>query len=227
MSKPFAWSYSALGRYENCPKQYYHINYKKDVKDEYGDSEAGGEGNAIHAALFKRVTKGHPLPLPLRQYERVAARFAEAVGEKHGELKLALTRDFEPTDFFANDVYLRAIIDLAIVRKTHAIVVDYKTGKVRPDFTQLAMSAAVLAQYMPELETFDLAYVWLKHNNISQQRVVRDDFKKIWADLIPRATRIETARKTDDFPAKPSGLCGYCPVKHCPNWKERQRGEWT
>lgn len=222
MAKPFAWSYSALTRYENCPKQYFHINVKKDIKDEYGDSEAGAEGNAIHAALFKRVTKGHPLPLPLRHYESLAARFASAPGDKHGELKLALNRDFEPTDFFASDVYLRAIIDLAIVRDKHAIVVDWKAGKIKDDFTQLAMSAAVLGQYMPELETFDIAFVWLKHKNISRKSYTKHDLKAIWADLIPRAQRVELALKTTDFPAKKSGLCrGYCPVKQCPNWEAR------
>jgi RecB family exonuclease len=223
MAKPFAWSFSALGRYETCPKQYYHINVKKDVKDEYGDSEAGAEGNAIHQALFKRVTKGDPLPLAFRQFESTAARFAAAAGDKSGELKLALDREFRPTDFFASDVYIRAIIDLLIVRGSHAIVIDWKTGKVKPDFTQLALSAAVLSQYAPEIETFDIAFVWLKHKNVSQERYTKHDFKKIWADLIPRATRVEMAIKTSDFPLKPSGLCGYCPVRQCPEWKERER----
>lgn len=223
MAKDFAWSYSALTRYESCPKQYYHINLKKDVKDEYGDSEAGAEGNAIHQALFKRVVKGNPLPLPLRHFEPMAAKFADAPGEKHGELKLALNRSFEPTSFFADDVYLRSIIDLAIVRGKHAAVFDYKTGKVKDDFTQLAMSAAVLSQCMPELETFDIAFVWLKSKNISRESYTKHDFKSIWADLIPRATKIELAVKTTDFPAKKSGLCrGYCPVKSCPFWKPRE-----
>jgi len=221
MGKPFAWSYSALSRYENCPKQYYEINVAKSVKDEYGDSEAGAEGNEIHAALFKRVVRGNPLPLPYRHFEAIAAQFAATAGEKHGELKLALNRDFQPTDFFASDVYVRVIIDLLIVRGTHAIVIDWKTGKVKPNFTQLSMSAAVLSQFMPELETFDVAFVWLKHKNLSPEKHTKHSLKAVWADLIPRATRIELALKTTDFPAKPSGLCSYCPVTACPHWKSR------
>lgn len=223
MSKPFAWSYSTLNRFENCPKQYYHINVKKDVKDEYGDSDAGNEGNQIHLALFKRVTKGHPLPLPYRHYEALAAKFANTPGDKHGELKLALNRAFKPVDFFANDVYLRAIIDLLIVRGDSAIVVDWKTGKVKPDFTQLAMSAAVLSQSAPEISNFKLAFVWLKHNNISMESYTRDELRSQWATLLPRANRMEDAVKVSEFPMKPSGLCRYCPVKSCPNWEERTR----
>lgn len=222
MSKPFAWSYSALGRYETCPKQYYHINLKKDVKDEYGDSESGAEGNAIHQALFKRVIKGDQLPLPFRYLEKIAARLAATEGEKHGELKLALNRGFQPVGFFDADVWVRAIVDLAIVRGTHAIVIDYKTGKVKPDFTQLAMSAAVLSQWMPEIETFDLAFFWLKHSNVSRESYRKSDFRVVWSDLLQRAAKLETAVKVVEFPMKPSGLCkGYCPVKSCPNWEEK------
>lgn len=221
MSKPFAWSYSALTRYENCPKQYYHIAVAKDVKDEYGDSDAGSEGTAIHLAMYNRVIKGTPLPLHFRHFEPYAAKFADAPGEKHGELKLALNRAFEPTDFFANDVYLRVVIDLLNVRGKHALLVDWKTGKPRPDFTQLAMSAGVVSQLMPEVEEFTTAFVYLKHKNISREVYRREDFKGIWADLIRRAGRIEEARKTTDFPAKESGLCSYCPVKQCPHWKDR------
>lgn len=220
MTKPFAWSYSALARYEQCPKQYYHVNVTKDVKDEFS-SEQGNEGDKIHKALYKRVVKNEPLPLPYRQFEKTAAKLAASPGEKHGELKLALNRQFEPTDYFASDVYLRVIIDLLIVKGTHATVVDYKTGKVKPEFTQLEMSTAVLAQYMPELETFTLSYLWLMHKNLSVKRHTRAELLQIWSNLIPRADKVEKAIKTTDFPAKPSGLCGWCPVKTCPEWYER------
>jgi hypothetical protein len=118
-------------------------------------------------------------------------------------------------------VYVRAIIDLLIVRGNHAIVIDWKTGKVKPEFTQLAMSAAVLSQYMPESDTYDVAFVWLKHKNVSQERYTKADFKRLWSDLIVRANKLEQAIKVVDFPMKPSGLCMYCPVKSCPEWKER------
>lgn len=215
MAKPFAWSFSALTEFENCPKKYYHLKVAKDVKDE--DTQWSGEGKQVHDALFRRVIQGTPLPLGLRVYEDVAQRFAVADGDKHGEIKLALTREFKPTEFFAHDVYIRAIIDLLIVRDKHAIIIDWKTGKVKDDFTQIDMSAAVLSQYMPEVETFTAAYVWLKAKNVSQHTLTRKELTGIWGDLIPRASKVESALATTSFPAKPSGLCKYCPVKQCPN----------
>jgi hypothetical protein len=214
-NKPFAWSFSALTEFENCPKKYFHLKVAKDVKDE--DNQWSGEGKQVHDALFHRVIDGTPLPLATRHLEAIAVKFADAEGDKYGEMKFALTRDFEPTEFFAHDVYIRAIIDLLIVRGTHAIIIDWKTGKVKDDFTQIKMSAAVLSRFMPELQTFTVAYVWLKAKNVSQQNITKQELVGVWSDLIPRAGKIESALKTTSFSAKPSGLCKYCPVKQCPH----------
>lgn len=222
--KPFAWSYSPLTTYELCPKKYFHLYVAEKgtperVKDE--DSSFSADGKFIHDALKKRVIDGVALPLQLRPYEAVAKRFADAKGEKHGEMKLALNRDFEPRDYFAPDVYVRVIIDLAIVQGDTAIVVDWKTGKVKDDPTQMALCAAVLSRWMPEVKTFKTLFVWLQSNNLTPKNYTPDDFPAVWNNLLPRATKIEEARKTTNFPAKPNGLCGWCPVKQCPHYIAR------
>lgn len=215
MSKPFAWSYSALVKYEQCPKQYYHTTVVKDFKE--AKTEQLDYGTRVHEALHKRVVKGTPLPLEFRHLEATASKIAAAEGEKHGELKLALTRDFAPTEFFARDVYVRAIIDLAVVRDNAALVIDYKTGKVKDDFTQLELASAVLSIFMPDIERFRLSFLWLKEKTISTQERTREDLAGIWADLIKRSGAIESALATTTFPAKPSPLCRWCPVQSCPH----------
>ena len=219
MAKSFAWSFSALTRFEQCPKQYYHLNLRKDFKDE--DSEWSLDGQVIHDAMHKRVIKGTPLPLPLRPHEKVAGKFAAAEGEKHGEMKLALNRKFEPVDFFANDVWVRGIVDLLVIRDTTGIVVDWKTGKQKPGFDQLLLTAAIVKQYMPELTAFQLVYVWLKPGTISTTGANDSALRSTWNKFLPRVSAIEAAIQTTSFPAKPSGLCRYCPVRSCPNWKPR------
>ena len=217
--RAFAWSYSALTRFENCPKQYYEINLTKNFKDE--DSEFAAEGKLIHDSMFNRVLKNTPLPLQLRPFEATAAKFAAADGEKHGEMKLALNRDFQPRDFFAPDVYVRVVVDLLIIRGTQAIIVDWKTGKPKDDFTQLKLTAAVLKHYMPELDFFKLLFVWLKHNKVSPKTATNSKLTETWNELLPRVGKIEEAIKTTSFPAKPSGLCKWCPVRTCPHFGER------
>jgi hypothetical protein len=217
--KPFAWSYSALTTYELCPKKYYHLYVAKDVKD--ADSAISAEGKEIHDALKKRVIDGVALPLVMRHFEKTAAKFAAAPGEKHGEMRLALTREFEPCGYFDPTVFVRVVIDLAIVQKETAIVVDWKTGKVKDDPTQMALNAAVLARWMPEIGLFKTVYVWLQSNNLTPKNYSLSMLPAVWNDLLPRAAKIEQARKTTTFPAKENGLCGWCPVKSCPHYKDR------
>lgn len=211
----FAFSFSTVDMYKTCPKKYYHLKVLKDFKD--SDSSFSGEGKEIHDALYQRVVKGTPLPLPLRHMEPMASRFAEKEGEKHGELQLALNRDFEPCDWFAKDTYVRTIIDLLIINGTHALIVDWKTGKVRPKPEQLKLSAAVLARQMPELKTFTLAFVWVKHKEITPLKLELGNLPDVWTDWIEMADEIEAAIKTTDFPAEPTPLCKWCPVKSCPH----------
>jgi len=219
--KPFAWSYSALTTYELCPKKYYHLYVAKDVRD--ADSSFSADGKIVHDAMRARVIDGKPLPLNLRHYEKIAAKFAAAPGEKYGEMKLAINRKFEPCDYFASDVWVRVIIDLAIVQGDSAIVVDWKTGKVKDDPTQMALNAAVLARWMPEISLFKTLFVWLQSNNLTPKNYTVNKFTAVWNDLLPRVAKIEEARKTTTFPAKQGPLCGWCPVKSCPHHVERSQ----
>lgn len=213
--KKFAWSFSALSRYESCPKQYWHMNVSKDVKDE--DSEFAAEGRAIHEALFARCVKGLALPLNLRWLEPVAAKFVGLPGDSSGELKFAMSRNFEPQPYFGSDVFVRVVVDFLNVQGPTALVVDWKTGKVKPDFTQLKLTAAVLSTHLPEIETFKMAYVWVQHKQVSPLVLQKAQLLEVWNDLLPRVAKIEQAIKDTTFPARKSGLCGWCRVAVCPN----------
>lgn len=224
--KPFAWSYSALTTYEQCPKKYFHLYVaEKGSPDRVKDADSGfsAEGKEIHDAMKKRVIDGVTLPLQMRHFEKTAAKFSVAIGEKHGEMKLALTREFEPCGYFDPGVFVRVVIDLAIVqaKPAIAIVVDWKTGKVKDDPTQMALNAAVLSRWMPEIKLFKTVYVWLASNNLTPKNYTVNDFTAVWNDLLPRVAKIEQARKTTTFPAKEGPLCGWCPVKSCPHYKDR------
>ena len=210
------WSYSTLSMFEQCRKKFYHLKVAKDVKD--SDSSFSHEGKEVHDAMYQRVLKGTPLPLPIRHYERWAAAFEKRPGEKHGEMKLCLNNKFEPVDWFAKDAWVRAIVDLLIIDGKTAVIVDWKTGKVRIDWTQLKLAAAVLSRLMPEIEHFKLIFVWLRENQMDIEPLDKADIKEVWNELLPRVKAIEVAKKTTEFPATESGLCRYCPVEQCPHY---------
>ena len=220
MSKPFSFSFSALSTFEQCEKKYYHLYDAKDVKDE--DSEASKDGKEQHIALKARVIDANPLPPGMRHLEALAAKFAAAPGQKYGEMKLAVNSKFQPCAWFAPDTYIRAIVDLLIVQGKTAVIVDWKTGKPKDDFTQMGLTAAVLSKCMPEIELFKTLLVWTQGAKPHSKNYSLSKLEEVWADILPRAGKIQHARNTVVYQAKPSGLCrGYCPVKNCPHYQDR------
>lgn len=215
------WSFSVLSMFEQCAKKYFHIKIQKDAKD--SDSSFSHDGKAVHDAMFKRVIKGVALPLPMRIHEKWAAAFERRKGEKHGEMKLCLNGKFEPVDWFAKDAWVRAIVDLLIIDGDTATVVDWKTGKVRIDWTQLKLTVAILSRLMPEIKKFNMVFVWLKDSKISSESISKDDIKEVWMELLPRVKKIEEAKKTTTFTATDGPLCRYCPVHQCPHWEDWQQ----
>lgn len=212
-----AWSYSRLSNFETCPKKYWHITVRKDVKEPEG--EAIRYGKMVHKALEKRVASNKPLPMNLRHLEKYAAMLAGATGEKLTEQQLAIDKGFEPCDWFSKQVWCRAILDLAIINDSHAVVVDYKTGKINNDFTQLRLAAVMLMLHEPRIQTVDPCYLWTKEKTLTKDevRLTRDDIKAVILELLPRVKRYEKAHRVEEFPARPGFLCKrYCPVTSCP-----------
>ena len=222
MSKRLAWSFSAIDVFKTCRKKFYHLRVKKDVKD--GDSEAAADGKFVHKALFEYVMHGVALPIKLRQHEKVAASY-RAKGKKcddmQGELQLCLDDKLNPVDWFSPKAWVRAIVDLLLVRGKTAILIDWKTGKRNLRWDQLELSAALLSRYMPEIEEFHLVFEWLRSGERDVIKISKDELKQVWLKFFPIYREIEEAEATTDFPATPSGLCGWCPVESCPNWFDR------
>lgn len=222
MAKRLAWSFSALSVFKTCRKKFYHLRVKKDVKD--GDSEAAADGKFVHNAMFEYVLHKVALPIQLRQHQKIADSYRDK-GKKcddmQGELKLCLDDKLSPADWFAPKAWVRAVVDLLLIKGKVAILVDWKTGKRKPDFDQLLLSAALVSRYMPEIEEFHLIFEWLRSGERDVHKITKAEMKQVWLKFFPIVEDIETAEATTDFPATPSGLCGWCPVVDCPHWIDR------
>lgn len=221
MSKPFAWSYSVLTSFEDCPRRHYLIKIAKEVSEQ--PSEQMTWGNAVHKALENRVKHNTPLPPTMTEYEPIAAKLLARAegGQIQAEERLALNRDYQPTKYFAKDVWVRAITDVTIVKGNNAFIGDYKTGKPTPASAQLKLTAAMTFATLPYVEKVTTAFVWLKTSGITAETYRREDVPGIWSELEARVNRLVNAIETERFPPKPSGLCRqYCPVgrsrcEHC------------
>lgn len=203
-------SYSALKLFEQCPLRYYRQRVIKDVKDEMG--EAAIHGIKVHEALEARVKDGMELPRHLAKMEPICKTL-------HGkgvevEREMTLNDNLEPTGWFAKDAWLRGKLDILLVSGDQALVVDWKTGKRRPDMFQLRLFAGLVFRHYPEVESVKTMLVWTKENATDTEVINRSEYNGIFAEVLGKINRIYDAYENDVWPGKPSGLCKFCPAKN-------------
>ena len=208
-------SYSSLKMFENCPKRYYHQRITKEVKDIGGTAMVYGEN--VHKALEDRLRSSTALPAHLTALEPLCATVEKNVRESNGELlveeEMTLTDSFTPTGWWDSDAWFRSKIDVLSITGGLATTIDWKTGKVRPDFTQLDLFALQTFIHKPQVDKIVSTFVWTKYDRLDNKVYKRDDVPDLLTGLTSKTKRIEQAVEADVWPAKPSGLCGWCPCK--------------
>lgn len=214
------WSYSSLKLFEQCPRKYFHLRIERDVKDQMGPEAQAGV--VIHKSAEDYVNGAVPkLPKETEHYTPLLDRVRALPGKHLVESKMGLTQDLKPTGFFSDDVWYRGVIDFCAVNGKHATVIDYKTGKIRNDFDQLNMFAATVFATYENVDTINAGYLWLKFRKATNRKYRRDEVPGLWANVLPRVTRMEQQIELEKFPPNPTPLCGWCPVKKCKHWVQR------
>lgn len=206
-----AWTYSQLDAFETCPRQFYHLRVARDVHDPPSDAQKWGI--AVHAAFEDAVAHGTPMPEGMRQWQPLASKLYTLGGTKLTEQRMALDRNFQPADWRSS--WTRGIVDLVVLRRHQAAVLDYKTGKKKPT-EQLDIYAAYVFKYHPQVSSVKTGLLWLKDRRIEWKTLHRDDAPGVWQAVLPRVRKLESAYQRDSWPARTSGLCkAWCPVLSC------------
>jgi hypothetical protein len=221
MPKAFSWSFSRLKNYETCPKRYYEIDIQKNYKESSAQLDWGGK---VHEAMADAIKTGTPLPtdIPFQRWINSVNKFK---GEKLVEQKWALTKEFQPTEWFSPLAWFRSVGDFVGIAAPGALILDWKTGKPTRDSQQLMLTAACVFAFHPDVHEVDSGFVWLKDDAITSEHYTRADMPKHWMDIIPRVQRMEQATATLTFPPQPDRLCKkYCPVSSCPFWRKGPQG---
>lgn len=221
MAKEFAWSYSKYKNFQTCPKRHYEVDIAKNFTE---SSEQLVWGNEVHDALAKAVQRIAPLPDSMKDYQRwVDDAVQGQASEILVEQKYAITRSFQPTKWFANDVWYRGIADLVLISGPVALARDYKTGKVTHDSRQLMLMAQCIFSHRPEIKRIKTEFVWLKDDCTTPETFDRATIANEWPPLLPGVQAMEHAGKTMTYPPKPGKLCrSWCPVVSCPHNGKRQ-----
>jgi hypothetical protein len=212
-----AHSHSAIAMFEQCPKRYYHQKVVKDAKDEGGI--ASDYGNRVHKQFELRLKDGTPLPIETVDYEGMVASIERTAARINATLlvedEICLNNKLRVVDWWAEDAWLRAKLDVLIIKDDYAMIFDWKTGKRKVDFSQLFLAGVMALFKYPELMSVRTGFVWLKDKKLDQdpERIERRDMVAHLHKLFPRIKRIEQALETNNWPARPSGLCAYCPAR--------------
>jgi hypothetical protein len=91
---------------------------------------------------------------------------------------------------------------------------DWKTGKRNPDFFQMELFAAQVLKHYSEVQRVKTSLVWLKTLEMDTETYTRENSNAIWAGIMQRIQRIHDAYDSAVWPARPSGLCKFCPARH-------------
>jgi hypothetical protein len=213
------WSFSSLKDFINCPKQYNEVKVKRNFVKKV--TEQMMYGTEVHKALEDYVRDGTPLAKNYLRFKPMLDVLKATPGTHHPEYKMALTAKKIPCDFDAEDYWVRGIVDLLVVDENRAFIVDYKTGSNRyPDPKQLKLMALMTFVHFPEVQYIKGGLLFVAHNSFVPEEYSRDQIPKLWAVFEPELRRLEYAFTADQWPAKPTPLCGWCPVRGCEFYKE-------
>jgi hypothetical protein len=217
----FTWSYSSATTFEKCPKQYYHLYVAKDIKQDPNQKHFL-YGNEVHKAAEEYVRDGVPLPGKFDEFQKPLDMLKRIPGEKLCELKLGLTKDLEPCEFFGDNVWWRGAIDLLILDKESktATVIDYKTGKSQyADTRQLGLLSIAVFKKFPEIEKIKAGLMFLVSKEIIKEEYNNTRIDEMYTEWDRLILRMNTAYDSGVFNPVPNFACkSFCPVQSCAHW---------
>ena len=86
--------------------------------------------------------------------------------------------------------------------------------EIELDAKQFGRIAAQVFKHYPDVTRVKTSLVWLKDMAMDTEVYYRSDSNAVWAEIMKRIQRINDSLEYDNWPAKPSGLCRYCPARH-------------
>lgn len=200
---------SGLLEFESCPKKWNLTKVRKLHKFEV--TEAITHGNVVHEQLERYVKYKEPLPEHLEYTIPFFENLREQGVTLYAELECAIKPDWTPTDWWDKGCYLRGKVDLIGIKDDEAVVFDYKTGKRKPDPTQLKIYGAMLYHVLG-LKKVRSYYMWLQTKEQDHFVITEDNIGEVTDEITTRISRMREAYDNKLFPARTSPLCGWCPA---------------
>ena len=230
MSMAISWS--RWSDFDQCPRKFYlkyvekSANFKEDPKDK-GIHLIRGE--QLHKQLENYLLhksdemRGIPTPRPAMspETESVTPLIDQLLMTSEAvlpESQIAINRDWKQVEWFDKKAAIRAILDLIAMRKDHAIIWDYKSGKYKPyadECGQLHLSAAIIIA-LKGFDYVDVSYLFLDEKKPEGIRVTQERAREVIKIF---DQRYEQVNSEVQWNPKRNEFCGFCNATkaQCPN----------
>lgn len=204
-------SHSSVKDFQGCSRRYQQVRVLKRFKS--APTEATTYGKLVHEA-FEKFFDGDDLPADLARHRAALEHIREMEGERHCERRMGFDRNFQPCDFFDPDVFFRGVPDLLLVNGGTAWIADWKTGKSSryADTSQLELMSAMAMVHYPQVEKVKTMLFFIVPGDIIRAVYTRGQLPDILSKWTGYADQIDAMDPDKPWPAKPSGLCKFCPV---------------
>lgn len=212
-----AVSYSALKKFENCPRQYAEVVVHRNFQDVF-TSANGAFGDKLHSSAEDYVKHKVPLDNEFAFMRDTLDVLRAMPGEKLTEHRMSVRHDGSVCNWNASDRWIQGIADLVIVGESPtAFCLDYKTGDAKyADTDQLEMMALLIFACFPKVDKVKGRLLFVLSNRAQDRTVLREGRDALWQKYVERDARRVAAIHADNFPAYPTGLCRkHCVVTSC------------
>lgn len=233
-----SWSYSRLAVFEQC-KFRAKLQFIDRVPEPerplpQGKTEhANDRGTRIHEACEAFVRGTGPMPVEAGKHfadELNSLRTAFESGIVSLEGEWGFDREWNPCDYNAKEVWCRIKGDAVVWRSpSHAVVIDYKTGKKFGNEVkhaeQVQLYALAVLLRFPKVETVTVELWYFDQDDLTGLTLTRPKWMHHLRSFTRRGMAVTSAT---EFPPNPTIFtCAYCPYKssgtgHCSVGIERQ-----
>jgi hypothetical protein len=214
--KNIAWSHSSLKDFEGCQRRYYEVKVLKNYP--FTETEATRYGNQVHEAIEFYIRDGKPIPAEYEQFKDTVDAMLKKSGRVLAEYEMALTKELQPCDWKAANVWVRGIADILIVDDENltAWVGDWKTGNNKyPDRDQLVLMSLMVFAHFPHIRKVNSALLFIVKNDMVKMSMTREEIHAHWWEYRERTARLEASYANNVWNPNQTPLCGWCPVKTC------------
>lgn len=202
-----AWSHSRKSDYDKCPRLAKHKHLDK-IREP--SNAAMQNGTRVHSVADSYIqNKLKVLPKELKLFAEEFKHLRKIRSQVELEKEMAVTKAWAPTGWFDHDAWCRAKIDCGYVTDDGVWkIIDFKTGKVRPEKTQLDLYAAVAVRHARQDVVLIDAELWfLDWGEIVPARHTIDEAMAL-SKVFDKSVKKMFSDRT--FKPSPGRNCGWC-----------------